>query len=32
MPASPRASVSAMMCAWVIGTKSAASKNSPTAI
>jgi hypothetical protein len=31
-PASPRLSVSAMMCAWVTGTKSAAPKKSPTLI
>ncbi len=31
-PASPKDSVSAMTCAWETGTKSAASKNSPTAI
>src|SRR5919106_5522494 len=31
-PASPRLSVSAMMCACVTGTKSAAPKNSPTLI
>jgi len=29
-PASPRLSVSAMMCAWVTGTRSAAPKKSPT--
>ena len=31
-PASPRLSVSAMTCAWVTGTKSAAAKKSPTLI
>ena len=31
-PASPRLSVSAMICAWVTGTKSAAWKKSPTLI
>src|SRR5512135_746984 len=31
-PASPRLSVSAMMCAWVTGTKSSAPKKSPTLI